>query len=87
MQAKVIFGKYDRGKSGYMSTRELVPALKELHLPTETAQAARLVLRSGSPCPTSRPHRIPTTNLRCVLLLPSLLFMFLSLRQCLCACD
>ena len=43
MEAKVIFTKYDKTKNGYMSSRELVPALKELHLPTETTQAVQIL--------------------------------------------
>ena len=39
MEAKVIFSKHDVNKDGYITTRELTSALKDLHLPTDTTQA------------------------------------------------
>ena len=43
MEAKVVFSKHDRDKNGYISTRELTGALKELHLPTDTQGAVAIL--------------------------------------------
>ena len=35
----MVFSKHDVNKDGYITTRELAAALKDLHLPTDTSQA------------------------------------------------
>ena len=39
MEAKVIFDRHDKTRNGYLSTRELRSALKDLHLQADSAQA------------------------------------------------
>ena len=58
----LLCNRYDRDRNGYMSSRELVPALKELHLPTDTSSAVSILHQfdKARALPLSPPRGDPT---------------------------